>query len=132
MQVACLKSAGRLDMAFQDMSGQLIGDYQLVQPLGAGSFGAVYLAENIREHNKVAIKILRSPLTKHRDFEMFLNEVRAFLLLKHPHIMPLLDLGMSESGLPFLVMEYVAGGTLRHRYPKGTKLTLPQAVSLCT
>lgn len=43
--------------------------------------------------------------------------------LRHPHIMPILDLGLSPNDLPFLVMEYAAGGTLHYRHPRGTKLS---------
>jgi len=50
--------------------------------------------------------------------------------LRHPHIVPLLDFGLSEHDLPFLVMEYVVGGTLRDRYPKGSRVPLNTVVAL--
>jgi serine/threonine protein kinase len=113
----------------QDRSGEQVGDYRLLRRLGAGSFGEVYLAEERRAHRHVALKLLKTPLTGRDDFKAFLNEVRSFRLT-HPGIVPLLDIGMSEQDLPFLVMEYVADGTLRDRYPKGSKVPLDVVVDL--
>ena len=51
------------------------------------------------------------------------------ILLRHPHIVPLLDFGISRDDLPYLVMEYAPEGTLRDRHPKGTRVPLPTVVS---
>ncbi|GHP00166.1 hypothetical protein KSF_102130 [Reticulibacter mediterranei] len=113
----------------QDWSGQQIGDYRLLRRLGGGSFGEVYQAEDLREHGLVAVKLIKAPLTGREDLKAFLNEARS-IRLKHPHIVPLLDFGLSSHDLPFLVMEYVAGGTLRDRYPKGRSVPLDMVVDL--
>jgi serine/threonine protein kinase len=113
----------------QDQSGKQVGDYRLLRRLGGGGFGEVYLAEDLREHRQVALKMLKTPLTSRDNLKAFLNEVRSFRL-KHPFIVPLLDIGMSEQDLPFLVMEYVDGGTLRQRYPKGTHVPLDVVVRM--
>lgn len=115
----------------QDWSGQQIGDYRLLRRLGGGSFGEVYQAEDLREHGLVAVKLIKAPLTQREDLKAFLNEARS-IRLKHPHIVPLLDFGLSSHDLPFLVMEYVAGGTLRDRYPKGSRVPLDRVVDLTT
>lgn len=112
-----------------DRSGTAIGDYRLLRRLGAGSFGEVYLAEDAREQRQVALKLLKMPLTDHENLKAFLNEARSFRLI-HPCIVPLLDIGMSEQDLPFLVMEYLEGGTLRQRYPKGTRVSLEVVVRM--
>jgi serine/threonine protein kinase len=113
----------------QDRSGELVGDYRLLHRRGLGAFGEVYQAEDRRSHHPVAVKLLNTPLTRREDLKAFLNEARSFRL-HHPHIVPLLDFGLSEHDLPFLVMEYVAGGTLRERYPKGSKVPLDVVVDL--
>jgi serine/threonine protein kinase len=113
----------------QDRSGEYVGDYRLLHRRGWGTFGEVYQAEDRRSHHTVAVKLLKMPLTHREDLKAFLNEARAFRL-HHPHIVPLLDFGLSEHDLPFLVMEYVAGGTLRDRYPKGSKVPLDVVVDL--
>jgi serine/threonine protein kinase len=96
--------------------------------LGGGGFSTVHLAEHVREHSQVAIKILRVPLTRGEDFRDFLNETRSMIRLRHPHIIPLLDVGLSREDFPFLVMEYAPEGTLRDRHPKGTQVSLATIV----
>ena len=113
----------------QDRSGEYVGDYRLLHRRGLGTFGEVYQAEDRRSHHPVAVKLLKTPLTHREDLKAFLNEARTFRL-HHPHIVPLLDFGLSEHDLPFLVMEYVAGGTLRDHYPKGSKVPLDVVVDL--
>lgn len=112
-----------------DRSGEQIGDYRLLRRLGAGSFGEVYLAEDSREPRQVALKLLKTPLTDRENLKAFLNEARSFRLT-HPCIVPLLDMGMGEQDLPFLVMEYLDGGTLRQSYPKGTRVPLEVVVRM--
>ena len=111
--------------------GQIMGDYRLIRWLGGGGFGNVYLAEHVRDSTQVAIKVLQIRLTNHDDFRAFINEARMFRL-RHPHIIPLLDFGLSREDTPFLVMEYAPKGTLRHRYPKGKRVSLLTVVEYAT
>src|SRR5579864_7819269 len=97
-----------------DRSGQRLDNYHLLHLLGQGSFGEVYLAEHLRQHTRVALKVL----TLNFDQEMlknFLHEARTLFLLKHPSIVPLLDFGL-DGETPFLVTEYAPQGTLRQRH----------------
>jgi serine/threonine protein kinase/ABC-type branched-subunit amino acid transport system substrate-binding protein len=107
---------------------QQISEYRLLSKLGAGGFGTVYLAEHVHERTQVAVKVLDIRLTKAGDFKDFINEVRT-ILLRHDHIVPLLDFGISRDDLPFLVMEYAPEGTLRDRHPKGDRIPLVTIVS---
>src|SRR5690349_14115170 len=100
----------------EERIGQVIGEYRLLSWLGGGGFGHVYLAEPVRGGSQVAIKVLQMRLTQRDEFRSFLNEART-IRLKHPHIMPLLDFGLSDDDTPFLVMEYAPKGTLRQRHP---------------
>ena len=112
----------------EDRLGQQVGEYRLVDKLGGGGFGTVYLAEHVHEKTQAAVKVLDVRLSKTGDFKDFINEVRT-ILLRHPHIVPLLDFGISRDDLPYLVMEYAPEGTLRDRHPKGTRVPLPTVVS---
>ena len=112
----------------QDRLGQQMGEYRLHRLLGQGAFGAVYLAEHVHDRTQAAVKLLQVQLTQPEDFNAFLNEART-IRLRHPHIVPLLDFGLGGENQPFLVMEYAAGGTLRDRHPKGSRLPLPTLVN---
>lgn len=107
----------------KDRAGQIFGDYRLVRWLGGGGFGDVYLAEQVRNHEPVAVKILPVRLFNQEELKAFINEART-MRLKHPHIVPLLDFGIGDTDVPFLVMEYAPGGTLREKHPKGQPLPL--------
>jgi outer membrane protein assembly factor BamB/serine/threonine protein kinase len=111
--------------------GQIVGDYRLLRWLGGGGFGNVYLAEQVHGGQKVAVKMLQIRLSKPDDLRAFINETRT-IRLRHPHIMPLLDFGLSREDTPFLVMEYASNGTLRDSHPKGARVPLPTAVEYAT
>jgi serine/threonine protein kinase len=106
----------------QECIDQSIGDYRLLHLLGKGKFGNIYLAEHLHDHTSAAVKVLHIPLTDRNDFRAFLNEART-VRLRHPHIVPILDFGLSRDDLPYLVMAYAEGGTLRDRYQKGAQLS---------
>ena len=107
----------------ESLVGQQLGSYQILSLLGAGGMGVVYKARDTRLNRSVAIKVL--PSDKVSDPERkrrFIQEARAASALNHPNIITLYDIG-SESGIDFIVMEYVAGKTLDQRIPrKGMRL----------
>jgi DNA polymerase III delta prime subunit len=108
--------------------GQQIGEYRLVRKLGSGGFGTVYLAEQVHEHTQVAMKVLHIPRTSGEELRDFINEART-MRLRHPHILPLLDFGISRDDLPFLIMEYAPQGTVRDRHPKHDRVALSTIIS---
>jgi serine/threonine protein kinase len=110
-----------------DLVGQQLGNYRLVRLLGHGGFADVYLGEHVFLRTQAAIKILQTRVTD-SDMESFVNEARTIALLKHPHIIRIQDFGVQDR-IPFLVMEYAPNGTLRQRYPKGTRLSPATIVS---
>lgn len=111
--------------------GQQIGEYLLQRQLGRGTFGVVYLAEHVHDHTQAAVKLLRLQLSRSLELKDFLNEARV-IRLRHPHIIPILDFGISPDDMPFLVMEYASGGTLRDRFWHGSSLPLPEIVTYTT
>lgn len=110
-----------------DWIDQHVGEYHLVQFLGRGSFGDVYLGEHTSDANIAAVKILNVRLTDKNDIKSFINEARTIRLI-HEHIIRILDFGISEDDTPFIVMEYAPNGTLRHRHARGTRLPLTTVV----
>lgn len=110
-----------------DRAGQLLGNYRLIRLLGKGGFAEVYLGEHLHLNTQAAIKLLSTQL-EGNDLEHFRDEARLVARLEHPHIVRVLDFGVIES-VPFLVMSYANNGTLRTRYPKGTRLPLHMILS---
>ncbi len=101
--------------------GQQLGNYRLVHLLGRGSFADVYLGEHIHLNTQAAIKVLDMRLTND-DMSDFLKEARTIAHLKHPSIIQVLEFGV-ENNTPFLVMDYAPNGSLRARFPKGSRLS---------
>ncbi len=111
-----------------DRMGQRFGEYRLTRFLGQGSFGEVYLGEQVHERTWAAIKVLQARLTS-EDLKEFINEASATFRLRHPHIVQLLDFGINVDDILFLVMDYAPHGTLRQRHPKGSRLPLHAIVA---
>jgi serine/threonine protein kinase len=110
-----------------EREGQRIGNYHLHRLLGKGSFAEVYLGEHLYLRNSAAIKILRGSLNE-KDEYLFLSEAQTVARLAHPNIVRVREFAIERS-IPFLAMDYAPGGTLRHRYPEGTCLSLEQTVT---
>ena len=103
-----------------DRIGQQLGNYRLLRLLGKGGAAEVYLGEHIHLSTRAAIKVLHTLLADD-EVEHFRTEARLLAHLGHPHIVHILDFGV-EGGTPFLVMEYAARGTVRTRFPKGSRV----------
>ena len=90
--------------------GSNIGDYKLLQKLGEGGFGIVYLAEQIRPvKRRVALKVIKPGMDSHAVIARFEAERQALALMNHPHIAGVLDGGTTPGGRLYFVMELVKG-----------------------
>jgi serine/threonine-protein kinase len=89
----------------------------------------VYLAEDLKHHRPVAIKVLLPTLAAAIGPERFLREIEVTARLNHPHILPLLDSGEAD-GLLFYVMPFVEGESLRERLDKDKQLSVEDAVQI--
>src|SRR2546423_426873 len=112
-----------------DRIGQQFGEYRLVDLLGGGSSSDVYLGEHIQDGTPAAIKVLRIHLAK-GDRASFSKEVAAIAHLNHRHIIRIIGSGTDKTdNVPFLIMEYASGGTLRQLYPERSLVPLVTIVS---
>jgi serine/threonine-protein kinase len=103
--------------------------YRLVDLLGEGGIGAVYLGESLADRSRVAIKLLRSEYTADQEVLVrFDREARVMTALVHEHIVRAWEFGRLPSGDVALVMEYVPGETLRSVY--GHTRPLPPLVAI--
>jgi serine/threonine protein kinase len=118
----------QLRVTMNDRVGEQWGNYRLIQTLGRGGFAEVYLGQHIRlTSQRAALKILLTHLTE-ADIDGFQREAETIVSLIHPHVVRVLDFALNE-GIPFLVMDYAPGGSLRRRHPRGEKVELKSVVS---
>lgn len=103
--------------------------YRIERELGSGGMATVYLAEDLKHHRNVAIKVLREDLAASIGATRFLREIEIAAQLQHPNILTLLDSG-NANGFLFYVMPYVSGQSLRERLSREGELPVHEAVRL--
>ncbi len=111
------------------LRGALAERYRIERELGAGGMATVYLAEDLKHHRNVAIKVLHAELSAILGPERFLKEIELTANLQHPHILPLFDSGSAE-GLLFYVMPFVEGESLRERLSREKQLSISDALRI--
>ncbi len=114
---------------------KMLGErYELGAMIGTGGMADVYLAQDVRLNRQVAIKILRSDLARDPSFvSRFNKEALSVAALNHPGIVSVYDSGKEDSpsgAMPYIVMEYVEGKTLREIVNKGERFALNRAVEI--
>jgi beta-lactam-binding protein with PASTA domain/tRNA A-37 threonylcarbamoyl transferase component Bud32 len=112
-----------------DLVGRVLSDrYRLVAPIGAGASAQVLLADDTRLKRRVAVKLLHAALAEDEGFlRRFRSEAQSSAALNHPHIVAVYDWGEDE-GTPYLVTEFLGGGSLRGVLDLGRRLTPSQAL----
>ena len=116
--------------AANDLTGRVLaGRYRLLGPIGVGAGARVFVAEDVRLRRQVAVKVLHSSLAEDAAFlRRFRAEAQVAASLHHPNIVAVYDWG--EDGVPFIVLELLAGGSLRGVLDRGIRLSPAQAARL--
>jgi serine/threonine protein kinase len=110
---------------------QTVGNYRVVELLGIGGMGAVYLAVHPGIGRKVAVKVLHPALNENeREVSRFINEARAANAIKHPGIVQIFDFGALPSGATYIIMEFLEGESLGARIKRLRQLSLVESVDL--
>jgi serine/threonine-protein kinase len=111
-----------------DQIGRVLGGrYRLIAPIGTGASAQVYLADDVRLRRRVAVKVLHAALADDASFlRRFRAEAQAAAALSHPHIVAVYD--WNDDELPYIVTEYLGGGSLRAMLDAGHLLTTSQAL----
>jgi len=99
-----------LDKASTERPGTMVGPYKLMEEIGAGGFGLVFVAEQQQPvRRKVALKVIKPGMDTREVIARFEAERQALALMDHPNIARVLDAGTTPSGRPYFVMELVKG-----------------------
>ncbi len=108
----------------------LSGRYRLLAPVGTGASASVYLADDLTLRRRVAVKILHDALAEDEAFlRRFRAEAHAAAALNHPHVVAIYDWGEDpESHIPYIVTEYLGGGSLRALLDAVPPLSLSQTL----
>ncbi|MFL6334689.1 MAG: protein kinase domain-containing protein [Pyrinomonadaceae bacterium] len=109
-------------------AGQIINQYRVTSPLGAGGMGEVYLASDTKLGRQVALKFLPAHFTQDEGhLRRFTHEARAVAALSHPNVCTIHEVAETVEGRHCIVMEYVEGATLRERLAEG-RMTVGEAL----
>jgi len=115
------------------LEGTELDHFVVGRRLAAGGMGVVHEGRDQKTGERVAIKFLHPEIAKHREVTLrFINEARAVEIIGHPSLVRIVHLGRQESGLPYLVMEYLDGVPLHVRLREsGGRLPLTQTIEVC-
>ncbi len=111
------------------LQAALSGKYTIERELGRGGMATVFLAQDLKHHRQVAIKVLRPEIANAIGAQRFLQEIETEAQLHHPHILPLFDSGNAD-GLLYYVMPYVDGESLQDRLDREKQLPLEDALQI--
>src|SRR5262245_60680563 len=111
------------------LNAALAGRYAIERALGSGGMATVYLADDLKHHRKVAVKVLRPELASALGPDRFLREVEIAAQLNHPHILALYDSG-EAAGFLFYVMPYVKGESLRQKIDREKEIAVEEALRI--
>lgn len=110
--------------------GEQIGPYKLLQKIGEGGMGVVYMAEQlIPVRRKVALKIIKPGTDSRQVLARFAAERQALSMMEHPNIAQVFDAGETESGRPYFAMELVKGRSITH-YCQEQQLSIREKLEL--
>src|SRR5579884_1382922 len=110
--------------------GGVIGPYVLLQPIGHGGMGQVWLAEQKHPvRRRVAVKLIKAGMDTREVIARFESERQALALMNHPVIAKIFDAGSTPQGRPYFVMEYVSGMPIT-TWCDEHRLTVPERLGL--
>src|SRR5687768_6104127 len=111
-------------------AAEVIGPYRLLERVGEGGMGEVWLAEQTQPlHRHVALKVIKAGMDTRQVVARFEAERQALALMDHPAIARVFDAGATPQGRPYFVMEYVRGESITG-YVARHKLSIPDRINL--
>lgn len=113
----------------EQVRSALVERYAVERELGRGGMAVIYLAVDVRHRRQVAVKVLRPELCAGVGAKRFVREIQTEASLTHPNIVPLLDSGDAD-GIPYYVMPFVAGESLRALLDRVRRLSIDEALRI--
>ncbi len=125
-----LSAAATIDTLLPEGTGRQIGPYKLLQLIGEGGFGSVFMAEQTEPvKRRVAVKVIKKGMDTRQVIARFEQERQALAMMDHPGIAKVLDAGETETGQPYFVMELVDGEPVTDHCDR-QKLSIPARLEL--
>ncbi len=119
-----------MSAAITESAGSVIGRYKLLQLIGEGGFGSVFLAEQAKPvRRRVALKIIKLGMDTKQVIARFEAERQALAMMDHPHIARVYDAGATDTGRPYFAMEYVVGDAIT-KFADAHRLGIPERLKL--
>ncbi|HET9708610.1 MAG TPA: serine/threonine-protein kinase, partial [Gemmatimonadales bacterium] len=118
-------------MTIERLTTSLADRYRIERTVGQGGMATVYLAQDLKHHRPVAIKVLKPELAAVIGADRFVQEITTTAQLQHPHILPLFDSGQTD-GFLYYVMPYIEGETLRDKLTRETQLAIDESLRITT
>jgi serine/threonine-protein kinase len=113
--------------------GKTLADrYQIRSQLSSGTMGTVYEAQHASLGHRLAVKVLKEQSRASVIRERFFHEARLAAGIEHPHVVQVIDFGLLDSGIPFLVMDYVDGTSLEKLIEKDAPLDIEEALEIAS
>ncbi|MFI4893546.1 MAG: protein kinase [Phycisphaerales bacterium JB058] len=123
-------STTAMSATITESAGSVIGRYKLLQLIGEGGFGSVFLAEQTKPvRRRVALKIIKLGMDTKQVIARFEAERQALAMMDHPNIARVYDAGATETGRPYFAMEYVVGDAIT-KFADAHKLDIPARLAL--
>ncbi len=129
--VVCTSCGVGLSVATADVplpAGTRVAGFDIIRHLASGGMGNVYVAEQLSMERTVALKILNPRLIDEPNVGRFLEEARNTAKFQNPHVVSVIDAGVSETGLYYIAMQYVEGETLEALLERGRTFTEDEAL----
>ena len=129
--VVCSTCGGALSAESANMplpAGTKVAGFEIIRYLASGGVGNVYVAEQLSMERSVALKILNPNLIDEINAKRFLEEARNTAKFQNPHVVSVIDAGVSEEGLYYIAMQYVEGETLEALLERGRTFTEDEAL----